>query len=232
MKKITILLSILALAFMAASAFAYTTPLPAGLTNEVTNGDFQTGNFNGWTNDSVTGYDGFTIGGGYFAQSSASTGYQESVMYQIIDESQHNVWLQNGTGKDWWFTFRVKTSTYNPSEAYVFYYNSNPSVQPAFGGPDNPGDGWVRLYYSNALPSTGEFVTVETNGQILGFQPQWIAVAFEGLSYTSENGSTYQVKFDDVGFYGQCQVPLPPSVLLLGSGLLGLGGYAWRRRRS
>lgn len=47
---------------------------------------------------------------------------------------------------------------------------------------------------------------------------------------TDHDLSTWE-EIDAVQLHGDT-VPIPPALVLLGSGLLGLGGYAWRRRRS
>lgn len=240
MKKVTIAVAILALVLMTTPAWAtYTDPLDPSLQNEVINGDFQTGNFNGWVNDAITGHVGFTIADTYYAQSSTTYytsypyGYRESVMYQVIDESLSNGWNASGDHKDWWFTFKYRAGDSTDAEAYAFYYTSNPDTAPSFGGPDNPGAGWVSLYTDTSLANTSgsSWATVEVNGEIADFQPRWIAVAFEGTTRYS-SGNTYAVRFDDVAFYGECEkevVPVPPSLLLLGSGLLGVGVLRFRK---
>ena len=43
---------------------------------------------------------------------------------------------------------------------------------------------------------------------------------------------SHDCNWRDYDFYRTCPVPVPPSALLMGSGLLGLVGLGWRRRRS
>jgi hypothetical protein len=229
MKKATILFIILALAFMSVPASAvYTEPVPDGLVNEVTNGDFQTGDSTGWVNDN------FIIGNAAYSNPSFELGFPLGTMYQVVDESLYNGWLVNGDGKKWWLSFDYYATADEyfldgaEANAYVFYFSSNPDAQPTFGEPSNAGEGW-ELLYSIYLPYTLNDVTFQVNGAVEGFKPRWVALAFEGQSAAS-HGLVYGVKFDNVEFYGQA-VPAPPAILLLGSGLAGMSLLRWRRRR-
>ena len=223
--KLAISIAISILVFMAAPVWAYTVSLPGDLNYEVTNGDFQSGDFTGWTNDNFYLLE---TGGNYIPFNGSSP----SLMYQVIDESQFNGWIHNGNEKDWWLTFDYRAGGsdyygYAIAEASVYYYTSNPDTQPTFD-PNNPGSGWEGLYASGTLPATSGFNTVEINGTVEGFQPRWIVLAFEGQY--NPGTPVYAVSFDNIEFYGQCSnpVPLPPSVLLLGSGFLGFGFLGMR----
>jgi hypothetical protein len=57
------------------------------------------------------------------------------------------------------------------------------------------------------------------------------AIATYGSGYPGTPGS-YLVFFDDITGGSLVGTPLPPSALLLGSGLLGLGALGWRRKNS
>ena len=52
-----------------------------------------------------------------------------------------------------------------------------------------------------------------------------------GAIYTPGSGDPGYVSGSSITYEFISDVPLPPSVLLLGSGLLGLVGLGWRRRR-
>jgi hypothetical protein len=216
MKKITIFMAILALAFMAVPALA--------LTNIVVNGDFNTGNLTGWTNGGIADHVGFGYGPAYLYAWTPIVG--EAVMYQICDASTGGGWIAGGTSETYNFSFQYGKYVSGNTAEYGIWYSTN-ATAPAFGGPDNPGAGWTLLSENTALPVASYWTTVSLNGTLTGIQPQWFAVAFEGTT-----SYPYAVGFDNVSLTTQCSasaVPVPPSALLLGSGLLGLVG--WRRLR-
>ena len=234
MRKLSVLLMVLALALlMAAPALAgYECPLPLDLQNEVKNGDFQTA-------DPVTGshkylwtpvgfpFSWFSDGPNYYVKTVSSA--LTAQLYQVIDERLYNGWDPNGTIKQWWFQFQYLKLDGGNAEVAVFYYNGNPASQPSFGGIDNPGAGWLSLYSATQLDQTPcGWTTVYACGTIADFQPQWIAIGFEGI------GGTCGVAFDNFAFYGLCEsdfiIPVPPSLVLLGSGLLTLAIFRFRKR--
>ncbi len=236
MRKLTVLLMVLASALLvAAPALAgYEYPLPPGLANEVTNGTFETGNFTGWINNNflgtlIPGHTFFTVVGDNSNHYAQSVGYvKESSMYQIIDESQFNGWNANGTSKNWWFQFAYKSTDSAIAEAAAFYYRGVSATAPAFGGIDTPGPGWEPLYNNTSLANEACCTTVYACDTIDDFQPQWIAIGFEGIGTSSGAAA-----FDNIAFYGECEstfiIPVPPSVVLLGSGLLSLAIFRFKR---
>jgi hypothetical protein len=237
MRKLSVLLMVLALAFLiTVPALAdYTCPVPGGLDNEVTNGTFDSvkpGNVpEDWNQKIILGVQTiFDVNPtGQYAQSTGTT--VKSKMYQIIDESKFNGWLDNGNSKNWWFKFDYQSPDDAVAVAAAFYYDGISTSPPGFGDIDNPGNGWEPLLAETTLNETScGFEPICVNGTIIGFQPQWIAIAFEGLSSQSCDA---RAAFDNIEFYGQCEsfniIPVPPSVVLLGSGLLSLAIFRFTR---
>ncbi|MHB9073036.1 MAG: hypothetical protein ACYC6G_05885 [Desulfobaccales bacterium] len=225
MKKITILLAILALAFLAVPAFA--------LNNTVVNGDFQTGTLAGWTQVDNLLHDPFFIanaGTNYYARSTMLGPLLESSMYQVVDASTSDGWLAAGTSESFDFKFDYRRPDGTSAEYGIFY--SSAAVAPAFGSLDSPGAGWTLisevdtepgLARTSLLDPCGPWATIEITGTLVD-QPRWFAIAFEGRSIDG----IFQTNFDNVSLTTQC-VPVPPSMLLLGSGLLGLGILRFRK---
>jgi hypothetical protein len=90
-------------------------------------------------------------------------------------------------------------------------------------------DDWMPFDNSGDLTDTGCcFIPVCLHGTIPGVQPQFIAIVLEGQSGTDSALCCGKAAFDDIEFYGQC-VPLPSGVLLLGTGLLSLAIFRFRK---
>lgn len=190
-------------------------------TNEVKNGDFQTGNLLHWTSSGnqivVTDY--YTPGD-YYAWLGAN---QTGSIYQVIDESQYSGWNSLGTAKLWSFNANHDQFQAGSSVRFdLYYYPSNPISQPAFD-PTNP-TGWTNFLDHTFY--TDEFEPYQTQGTINNFQPQWVAVSIQMATGTNEYA---QAVVDNVDFEAKC-VPLPGAALLLGSGLVGLASWRLRRR--
>jgi hypothetical protein len=216
------------------------------LANSVVNGDFQTGNLSGWTNHATASpRTGFLIGDTYYAQSdptyhSSGTHFYESEMYQIVDVaklsngSANPNWNPSGTSESVSFSFNWTRPDSTIAE-YQLYYWTGDGAPTTFNN-DSPDSSWVKLLDAAFTDSThsGTFTYSTT---IANSQPEYFAVGLEGQSNRTFNYGTWQydyfnATFDNVCLSTECQVvPLPPSVLLMGSGLLGLGLVGWRRKR-
>lgn len=226
MKKATLLFMVMALALMTVPALA--------LNNIVLNGDFQNApnHLQYWTQVDNLLHDPFTVantGANYYARAMSWGPLIESSMYQIVDASTSDGWLADGTSESFDFKFDYRRPSdlgiVAASEYGLFY--SSAAVAPAFGSLDAPGAGWTPISVVNTepgLPPTSTFKTVEITGT-LPDQPRWFAIAFEGRGIDC----LIFADFDNVSLTTQC-VPLPPSALLMCSGLLGLGLVGWRRR--
>jgi hypothetical protein len=85
--------------------------------------------------------------------------------------------------------------------------------------------GGTLLYTSNPGTGGNDF-TLDYVG-LLNQIPGYDAASYAYLHYTYQCGNDFMM-----GSAQGFQVPLPPSALLLGSGLLGLVGLGWRRRKT
>lgn len=119
------------------------------------------------------------------------------------------------------------------------------SVQP-FQNPTLPNNlGLIAVNYTGFISGSDVVVTNSwgTNPGFAGGVPKGTGYAniyfFDGVGLGGPNDVFFEiVSFelsanDQVAFTGNCSfaVPIPPTALLMGSGLLGLGLVGWRRRR-
>jgi hypothetical protein len=216
-------------------------PASAVLNNIVTNGDFEASpdHLVNWSQAAQTGGRGaFTSsssGSNDFAVSASSS--YESEMWQVINAATSTGWIPGGTAQTYNFSMQyVRQGTFfeaTAAEYGLWYFDSNPVSAPAFGtNADTPNAGWHLLSGNTDLDHTNSFQTVTASGTIAGFQPQWFAVTLEGQTLWD----TDRTEFDNISLTTQCTpssaVPIPPTALLLGSGLLGLVGLGWRRKKT
>lgn len=230
MKKVTMLLAILALTLVAVPAFA----------DSVINGNFQTGDFTGWTQNTSSGHTSFLIGDSYYAQSDPtrySGSFKESAMFQIVDVaklsdgSANPAWNPAGTSEDWSFSFNY-TRPDSTTVEYQLYYWTGTGTPTTFSN-DSPSSSWTKLWDVTSLSDHSG--TVTKSGTITGCQPEYFAIGFEAKS--NRTGSAghytyYNATIDNVVLSTECHpaVPVPPAVWLMGTGLVGLFGL--RRRFS
>jgi hypothetical protein len=205
--------------------------------NSVVNGDFQyssglTGYLYGWTQGSTP----FTTSGNYQARSKVNS--SESEMYQIVDVSKiwnttthaldtNQYWIAGGASETLSFSFEYTRPDHSSAE-YQLYYWTGAGAPEGFNN-DSPGSGWTLLA-DGALSQTESSVTYTFTHTFTTSQPQYFAVGLEGMSGNNEK---FYTTFDNVSLTTVCTaIPIPGSVLLLGTGLVGLGLLRFRRRQN
>jgi hypothetical protein len=219
MRKFIILLVVLGLAFMTTSALA------TGLgPNELNNGNFITGTLTGWS--TLNDHNPFVVYTNSNPPPTYVAGAQfhtetELGIYQIIDESQKPGWLPNGTAKQWRVDLDVAAYKLAGGELHVLYYPTNPGTEPALTEVDDAFPGW-NVLVDVGYDSIQSLTHYTYSGTVNGFQPRWIAYVLE-LSVDQHPYTNAYVVFANNDFEAKC-VPLPPSVWLMGSGLVGLLG--------
>jgi choice-of-anchor C domain-containing protein len=103
------------------------------------------------------------------------------------------------------------------------------------GNPDKPGDKKVRVSYGTGDFDYHDYTFIQAGHTktSMGWEEKKFTFTAAGASTTlkfeSLTGDAWGPALDQVGVE---VVPVPPSVLLLGTGLLGLAGLRWRRSRT
>lgn len=82
-------------------------------------------------------------------------------------------------------------------------------------------------------PTTGSFYAKDGSDKLDDESKIWVTAWNTGLdgTYVQQEGGPYANMFITVPD-SSLDIPLPPSAWLLGSGLIGLAGLGWRRRKS
>jgi hypothetical protein len=152
----------------------------------------------------------------------------------------------SGSPNDWTLDFSVTNTLGDSNNIYFFGVQlpatditANPSGWGNYGSWSPSGFGGSRINYNNIWLTYDYFGVAVQNGHTLsGFVARdtadataptsvpWFAFAYGG-SYSGTDHFNTDMNPGFEGSASPSSVPLPPTVFLLGSGLLGLAG--WRR---
>ena len=167
--------------------------------NLVTNGSFETGDFTGWNQ---TGLEE-VVSGPFAYYNSAQDGAFYSVWGNVGSDGSISQSFADTAGQSYTFSFWFAANGDNPSD-FSAYWNGTQLLSLT-----NPTTGavWTEYTFSGLIGTGNDTITF--NG---GDDPSWMAL--DNISVTAQTGGT---------------VPEPSSLLLLGSGVLGLGGVIRRK---
>jgi hypothetical protein len=156
----------------------------------------------------------------------------ENPFFYLVDNMESDGWLANGSGKYFHFAANFDPGQEGFLVLGLAYFSRNTDTLPplpiidgnGLQNSNNNGHGeWVGLGARVIGLNEGNLIdSIDMSAQITGFQPRWDAV------FVLSN-SGFIVNSLDLETY--CKpTPIPGSLLLLGSGILGLVGIGFRRK--
>ncbi len=233
-------------------ALVFGLALTSGLANAapiqlITNGDFETGTFFGWTVSDLAGGSGSwfidDINGTTPVSGLSTVGPAAGSFYAVTDQTGPGTHVLEQS-----FTVPVgATSVLLSFDMFRNDWDSGPFVDPAglthLAGPNQH----ARVDIMTALASTFSTAVVDivanlvTPGVDAGSDPNAYTPYLFDITGQVTGGTTYKLRFGEVDnqlFFNQgvdnvsilAQIPEPASLALLGIGLAGLGFTRCRRR--
>ena len=207
------------------SISSWSAPNDGGFTYAITNGTLVFTQESGYRTGVVSLMTNFYLLGDFSVSVQAS--FQGMAGSGALSDAGLMMWYAPNPNGMQWANLTYSRKGWGDTDPWGYYgrITQNPT-QWLDAGPDG----------TLTIQRTGNTVAMFFNGQnvLQGFdvggpvQPGLILSNFAG-----SNGYLYAV-FDNLSITadGFAPVPLPSTLLLLGSGLLGMGGLAWRRLRN
>lgn len=225
MKKLYVLAAVLFCLCLSTAAMAV---------NELVNGGFETGDFSGWTKTgagnvfnsgdwSVLAYEGNRYAGAITNWGSNLSGE----IVQWVDESMFPGWDPQGIGK----VITVKGAALLHARHFnQTWENVWLQVGVLWESPTGPQEVLFTPMSNTGLGNNIAWVPFEYTYTVQGYQPQYVGLY---LRWWNRDGMEWSYMFvDGLQLEGKCiPIPEPGSLLALGSGLIGLAGFAIRRRK-